>query len=200
MLFLSVYPPPLHTYLSQSRHSLFPLCLFQPFAVIDSLRRKGKMASSWNGRVDDFGNTTLSANTHMHTPITCRSCQSFSGWIVLYFLPYGGNDHMSSRGYTRGCVRVWTFACAYVCSTPPCNVLFPSVCMCPFKQGERLLVGLGERIVNRDIRRKRILALEVLATLSLTSLFKIRFYSFSFRMISGMHEILSINLLCLGKR
>lgn len=63
-LYLS--PPFLHTHLSQLRHSLFPRCLFHWFAVIDSLRRKGRMASSWNGRVDDFGNTTLSANTHMH--------------------------------------------------------------------------------------------------------------------------------------
>lgn len=147
MLFLSVYPPTpfLHTYLSPPRHSLFP-SLFHRFAVIDSLKRKSKMASSWNGRVDDFGNTPHRVLTcaHTHTPTTCRSCQSFSGWIILYFLPYGGNDHMSSCGYTRGCVRLR----AYVRSSPPCDVLCPSVCMCPLKQGERLPVGFGGRIVN----------------------------------------------------
>ncbi len=149
--YFSLFIPPFpHTYLSQLRHSLFSLCLFHQFAVIHSLRRKGRMASSWNGKVDDFGNTTRSAKTHMHThthththtQITCRLCQSFSGLLCYTSSPVVGmNICLHAATLVGVCVRARPRAfarvpCAYVSSTPPCDVLYHSACMCPFKQGQ----------------------------------------------------------------
>lgn len=111
------------------------LCV-SPVAVIVSLRRKGKMAPhGLEGRM-------ISETPHWaltHTWITCRPCQSISWRISLRLLPYGGDDHMSSCGCARGCVRprAQRHARRVVCvrSTTPCDVLFPSVCMCQLKRG-----------------------------------------------------------------
>lgn len=90
----------------------------------------------------------------MHTQITCTLCQSFSGLLCYTSSPVVGMTiclHAATLVGVCVCVRPCAFACvpcAYVCSTPPCDVLYHSVCMCPLKQGEELLAGLGRRIVN----------------------------------------------------
>lgn len=56
--------------------------------------------------------------------------------------------HVATLVDVSVCARLRVRRGAFVCPTPPCHVLLPRVCMCPFKQGERLLVGSGARIVN----------------------------------------------------
>lgn len=84
---------------------------------------------------------------------------------------------MSSCGNSRGCDCLCTFECTLryvVCSTPPCHVLFPSVGMGLFKQGERMLIGFDGRIVTSGHIGEMHFHLKIFATRPLTSCFKIK--------------------------
>lgn len=145
----------------------------------------------------------ISETPHTHTQITCRHCQSFSGLLYYTSFPMVGMTICLHVDTLVGvCVRVHllTRRRACVCSTPPCNVLFPSVCMCPFKQREKLLVGSGGRIVNCGHMSEMYSRPGGLGYSVFDWLFKIKHpilkqcNRFFVRIIAGMAVILIVNL------
>jgi len=137
MLFHFVYFP-LHLPLSAAALLLLSVWC----AVIGSLKCKGKMASLWRGKSNDFGNATLSAP---HT-LTHIYCVDLAKAFLTTSSPAVGMTICSHAATLMGMfvhvhLHMHLFTCVH--TMPPSNVLFPSVCTRPFKQGERLLAGFN---------------------------------------------------------
>lgn len=90
------------------------------------------MASLRNGRVNDFGNSTLSANTRAHTEKHVGPAKAFLAcFIILPPLMAGLTIclHVVTLIAVSVCARWCACRGAFVRSTPPRHVLFPLVCV-----------------------------------------------------------------------